>query len=163
MRTNRSNTGKAFEKTIETVLIQYAAKGKMRLKKVDAPMRFAGGHVILLQSPWLDFAGCWTGRGGRAVFLEAKSTSKDTLPLDQDGGVTVNQVEALRNWHNAGAVAFVLWEFKGSVRLLTWPQIRDILVMRKHAKLTDGQPVPAGLGFVIHDFLKVMETTWPCQ
>lgn len=155
-RTNRFNTGKPFEEELATILTKYGARGQLRLKKVEPPMRFAGRRIILLPNPFLDFCGSWVERGGRAVFMEAKSTSKNTLPMGKSG-LTDTQLDALRHWHNAGAVAFVLWKYDGVVRFIAWPWIEKL--KRKHIKIEDCFDVRPGHD-VDSDFRAVMLRIW---
>ena len=161
------NTGKPFEKTIETILMQYASKGILRMKKVDPPTRLLklGGStkVIMLPNPFLDYVGSWTARHGRAVFMEAKSTSEPQLKINSDGGLTVKQFEAMRQWQAAGAVTFVLWEHHGHVRMLTYDMVKAALETAKHIKFPCAIPVPNGLGFVIYNFVEIMEKIWPAK
>lgn len=159
-RTNRFNTGKPFEEELTTILTQYGTRGLLRLKKVEPPMRFAGRRIILLPNPFLDFCGSWTERGGRAVFMEAKSTSKNTLPVGKSG-LTDSQVDSLRHWHNAGAVTFVLWKFDEVVRFIAWPWIEPVLKNRKHIKLEDCVEVGPGSEYgVKYDFIRTMRQLW---
>lgn len=172
MRTNFTNTGKAFEKEIEGVLVQYQAKNLLRMKKVDPPLRYIGGRVLHLANPFLDFIGSWTERGGRMVVMECKSTRPKTgaqlpfmevlaearLPLG-DGGLTDRQRDSLGRWHDAGAAAFVLWRHGNrETALIPWPVIWtvDRRMDRRHLLWGDGVPVQAGTGFVTVDFLAAM-------
>ena len=173
MRTNHFNTGKAFEAEIERVLIQYQASGILRMKKVDPPLRYIGpGKVLHLANPFVDFVGCWTERGGRMVVMECKSTKRKMqgieldigiqreprLPLGDDG-LTDRQVDALRHWSAAGAVAFVLWRHGDTdTMLLPWPAIRAVAAagQRRHLLWSDGHLVRRGLGFVTVDFVAEM-------
>lgn len=164
MSPNRRNDGRAFEKMIEAVCAQYQAKNLLRLKHVDPPNRIFGGRVIHMANPFLDFIGCWTERAGRLVVMETKSTLEPRLPIMGKSGFTENQFTALRHWSNAGAAAFVLWECHGAVTFLHIGDFVNALDEgRKSVTLGDGQPVPAGTGFVTHDFLNVMRRAWPCS
>lgn len=171
MRTNRHNTGIAFQQSIEKTANWYQSKGLLRIKKVDPPMRVMGGgpskRIIFLPNPFLDFVGVWTERGGRAVFVEAKSTADPKLKFDSDSGVTETQMDSLRNWHNAGAVSFVLWECGGKVRMVTGSylaQCRDVARAGAGFKYVDweavGPDIPQGVGFALVDFLPEMRARW---
>ena len=125
-RTNAHNDGRDFQTEILTAAEEYRFRGFMRLRKADPPMRLAGGRVIMLENPWLDFGGAWTERGGRALFIEAKSTSTPVLPFDRDGGITEKQMDEISNWRLAGAVAFVLWRCPLGCALLTGRDLIDL-------------------------------------
>src|SRR3990167_4399727 len=118
MRSNRANDGRAFQALLEKIFFQYQTEGWMRIKKVDPPTRIVGGKIMFMANPWLDYCGSWTESGGRMIVIEAKSTKEPRLPIGH-GGLTDRQREALRHWRLAGAVACVLWEYAGSVRLFT--------------------------------------------
>jgi len=155
MRTNQNNDGRDFQAEIQRSANEYLYRGWMRLRKVDPPSRVIGGgagrRVIFLENPWLDFAGVWTERHGRAVFIEAKSTTEPKLAVDRDGGVTEKQADAIIHWRIAGAVAFVLWRCPNGCALLTG---RDIADLRRRAQNGEGTrtlhfrdvrwPVPRG-------------------
>jgi penicillin-binding protein-related factor A (putative recombinase) len=162
---NFRNDGRAWEATVEAILTQYTARGLLRLRKVEPPTRTIGGKgfrkVIYLPNPFLDYVGAWTEAGGRAVFMEAKSTSEDRLPMGGSGGLSAGQVENLFNWTNAGAVAFVLWEAPAGVVFIRAESVRSAFVKnRKSLAPDDGVPVKAGVGFVVWDFLAVMRETY---
>jgi len=186
MRTNRFNTGKPFESEIERVLIQYQSAGILRMKKVDPPLRYIGpGKVLHLANPFVDFVGCWTERGGRMIAMECKSTKRKPkpnretfaeprLPLGEvfaeprlplgDGGLTERQVDALRHWSAAGAVAFLLWRHgDADTALIPWPAIRAVVAagQRRHLLWSDGVLVRRGLGFVTVDFVAEMRKVFP--
>lgn len=171
MRTNRHNTGIGFQGMIESTARTYQASGWMRLRKVDPPTRVVGSgaarRIIYLENPFLDFIGSWTERKGRMVVIECKSTSKEKLPFDSSGGVTVAQLDSLRHWHNAGAVAFVLWEFKGQVKMVTaefLAKCRDENRREEHFKYIHwedlGEPMKQGRGLNLVDFLPEMRARW---
>jgi hypothetical protein len=169
--TNRANDGRAFEERIQTTLTHYA--GIMRVKKVDPPSRVMGGgaarRVIFLENPFLDFGGAWTARGGRAIFFEAKSTKDHKLRFDQSGGLTTKQLDAVRHWHNAGAVTFALWEWKDvGVKLLPGWFLADLRDRAragyewKHVLWAQSDLVVSqGAGYRLVDFLPVIEKLWP--
>lgn len=158
------NDGKSFEALVATICGHYAARGILRARKVDPPTKtFGKGKIIHLENPFLDFVGTWTERSGRALFFECKSTSSHRLPFGA-GGITDNQTESLRQWAYAGAVAFVLWEYKGLVKLI--PQTVLGLALAKGARSImweaeeQGTQVLPGLGFIMYDFAAVMRNLW---
>src|SRR6187402_1485458 len=82
---NISNNGKGFEGLISKLAQAYAARWIATLEKVEPPVRVIGfgpaRKVIFLKNPFLDYVGTWTAAGGRAIFIEGKSTAEDRLPL----------------------------------------------------------------------------------
>lgn len=124
-RTNRANTGKSFEAELSVLFAELERKGAARIRKVDPPTRVIGGgfrrRVILLPNPFLDYVG--TIAGGRAVFIEAKSTATGRLPFCRSGGLTEEQWQAMRGWHAAGAAVLVLWRQPAGTAVLTVPSI----------------------------------------
>jgi hypothetical protein len=89
-RTNWRNDGRGFQKEIEQTCGAYQNRRAATLRKVDPPTRVIGTaaarRVIFRPNPFLDFAGSWTARHGRAIFVEAKSTSTHRLPFARSGG-----------------------------------------------------------------------------
>jgi hypothetical protein len=75
--------------------------------------------IIYLTNPFLDLVGAWTEKGGRACFLEVKSTVGQRLPINRSNGVTPKQLEALRDWRKAGAVTGVLWVRGKDLKVIT--------------------------------------------
>jgi penicillin-binding protein-related factor A (putative recombinase) len=161
------NTGKGFESMVLATAGAYETEGVMTLRKVDPPTqvvwRLGKPQVIFKKgNPFLDFVGCWTERGGCAVFLEAKSTNEQRLPIYSDGGVSSLQMEALLRWERAGAAVGVLWEFKGEVRFVSTRVIR----MNRHLGRSSvswgcAEQVPQGMGFKIADFVVNLRRLYP--
>lgn len=155
--TNEHNDGRGFEGMIEASAKKYVERGVMRVKKVEPPVRIIGRRpftkVIFLDNPFLDFTGVWTERGGRSVFFETKSTSKDRLPIGK-GGLTEKQVSALELWQSFGAVSFLLWEFNRAVRFIRVSDIQETLKHRKSLVFGEsGEEVLPGVGFIYWDFV----------
>lgn len=118
-RTNRANTGKAFEHELELVFRVLESRRIARIRKVDPPTRIVGpGRIVFLPNPFLDYAGAIVG-SGRAVFVEAKSTSTHRLPIGRDNGLKLEQLESLREWARAGALVGVLWRHAGATAFLS--------------------------------------------
>lgn len=173
MRTNAKNDGRDFQVEIENSLIRVSEF--IRLRKVDPPVKILGGgkfrKVIFLPNPFLDYVGCWRERGGRAVFMEAKATSKDQLAFNSSGGITENQMDSMKQWTAAGGIAFVLWRCPSGVALITYALLRICEIQNqsreahKHIKwdnVADGhkvQTIPRPGGYV-HDFLTTMRRIW---
>lgn len=161
---SKRNAGHSFESELETAFLHFSGRGELRVKKSDPPIKTFGHgpfkRVIHLKNPFLDFLGCWPTRGGRAVFIEAKSSMKPVLPFG--GKLTQEQMDALRHWHNAGAVAFVLWECRGEVRMFPWLTIECILINgRRHAKHGEGLLVERRAKHPKLDVVGLMERLWP--
>ena len=172
MRSNAHNTGKAFESMISNSINSY--RDKLKMKKVDPPTRVVGSgnfrKVIFLENPFPDFVGCWTERGGRAVFIECKSTGKPKLPFNSDNGITVKQMQNLHHWHSGGAVVFVLWQHNNSVRLVPAPVIFDAETANtRHSSVkhvdweNSGTLIQQGIGMCLVDFLPAMHLHWPAR
>lgn len=163
MTRNWRNDGRRFEKELEIICTKYAGNGWMRLKKVEQPIKTFGPPqarcVIHLLNPYLDAVGTWTERGGRMVTFEAKSTIKPQLRLG-DGGLSANQMTNIHLWDHAGAVTFLLWEFKGVCRLWDNAMIATQSKLAKHLKFENGLMVPMGDGFLIYDFRQLMVEHW---
>jgi penicillin-binding protein-related factor A (putative recombinase) len=148
---NWRNDGRAFENALEAIFTRYQSHGLMRVKKCEPPCKVTGfgafRRVIFLENDYLDFVGSWNERGARFTTLEAKSTSKPVLPLNQKGGLTTKQVDALRHWTRAGCVAAVLWEHRGEVKLVRSELVEATLYRRKSLRWEDaGNPIKPGVG-----------------
>lgn len=135
VRTNYWNDGRDWEEHIKAIANEYARASVLTLEKVVPGARIVGGgsarKVIFMTSRLVDFVGVWTARGGRALFLEAKSTAEPRLPLGRPGGLTAQQVSSLRCWTLAGAATGLLWRCDSGV---FWAPYRDI-----QAAVIDGQ------------------------
>lgn len=173
MRTNAFNTGKRFENMVSASAAHYQAEGLLRIKKVEPPTRIVGGgqarRVIFMENPFLDWVGAWTERRGRAVFIECKSTGEGKLPFDGNG-VTTLQLDAMRNWSNAGAVAFVLWEWKDRIKVVPvsiFKAARDAVRIGQGFKHLKWDEVSDDLLATVYatkipvDFLPAMRKVWP--
>jgi penicillin-binding protein-related factor A (putative recombinase) len=156
------NTGRWLEELIANSAERYRAARVLSLKKVEPACRIVGTgaarRVIFLENDWLDFAGCWTERNGRHLVVEAKSTAGERLPIQADGGLTVQQCKRLREWTDEGSACLVLWGFTATGAVLAVPAggvFRAIEQGRKHLKMTDG--VPCGMmGVGLCDFAPVL-------
>lgn len=146
--------GDAFESTIELILTGYERTRRATINKVDPPTKVVGkGKVIHMANPFLDYVGAWTERGGRAIFLEAKSTAGPTLKLCASGGLTDKQWEALHRWDQAGAVTGILWGHAGQIKAINLPTIRQAITTRRSIKWEHYRPCRKGTGLITHDFL----------
>ncbi len=127
VRTNYWNDGRDWEEHVKAIGVDYARAGVLTLEKVNPASRIIGGgaarKVIFMSTRLVDFVGVWTARGGRAIFLEAKSTQEARLPLGRPGGLTAAQVAGLRLWTLSGAAAGLLWRCDEGV---FWAPYRDI-------------------------------------
>lgn len=171
-RSNWRNTGKEFEKEMERTFGAYQSLRVASLRKVDPPVRLiyyvdkATGEkktrTIFLQNPWMDFAGVWTARHGRAIFVECKSTATHRLGL-RDGQLSPDQRAAMRTWRCAGAAVCVVWQWAGRVCLFTPEMIAEAEARDdKSIVFEAGLPVPRGEGSILWDFIPVLERKlWP--
>jgi hypothetical protein len=117
------DNGNEAESLILGLCDEYRAQGRANLKKVDPPSKvvYKGGKptIIYQANPFLDLVGPWTEKGGRACFLEVKSTAGQRLPIARPNGVTVKQLEALREWRESAAVTGVLWVHANDLKVIT--------------------------------------------
>ncbi len=174
LRTNRGNDGRQFQSEIETTCGAYHKRRVAVLRKVDPPVRIIWPfnpktgkneqRVIFQANPFNDYIGVWTARGGRALFIEAKSTSTHRLPFDgESGGFKRAQWNAMKTWRLAGAACCLLWKFGNRVVLFT-PEmmLAAEATAAKSLQFENGIPVPAGEGMLIWDFLPTLERQlWP--
>jgi len=167
-RTNSTNDGRGFQKEIERTCAAYQNRRTATLRKVDPPTRVIGRtpeerRVFFMANPFLDFVGVWTARHGRALFVEAKSTATHRLPFSRSGGITSEQVGSIKTWRLAGAAACVVWKFGGKVVLLTPEHLMEAERLElKSITFDRGLPVVPGEGFILWDFLPVLERAlWP--
>ncbi len=170
MRTNRGNDGRSFQKEIEASVAAYREQGIASLEKADPPVvviwpfdpvtKMKKQRVIFKKNPWLDFVGVWTSRNGRALFVEAKSTSSHRLPINRHGGLTDEQVTALFRWRRAGAAVCVVWRFEDNVVVFTPEMLQAATVAgAKSLVFEEGLPASVIAGVVRKwDFLPVLET-----
>ena len=165
-RTNYFNTGKAFEVAIQRTIDAYRQQGRLYCEKVEPPTMTVGSgparRTIYLANPFLDYIGCLSN--GRLVTFECKSTTRPRLPLGP-GGLAEKQIANMRRWRKAGAIVFLLWECQGRVvlclidRLEAWELAKD--TGAKSIRFDSQTPVPQGNGFVLHDFLPMIERDAP--
>jgi penicillin-binding protein-related factor A (putative recombinase) len=160
------NTGKPFEIQISNIASLYEQRNLLSLEKVDPPVRVIGTgtnrKVIFQKNPHLDFVGVWTERGGRALFMEAKSTDDERLPLNAEGGIRDAQVKALQRWHRCGAAVGILWECRGKVRFISYERVRRALAQNfKSFAIDETVPVKQGNGFIIYDFIENLRAAYP--
>lgn len=162
-RTNLSNDGRAFQDRVLAVAQEYERQGLLMLRPCTPPARIVGSgprrKVIFLPSPWLDFCGAWTERGGRMVVIEAKSCAKPNLPFGE-GGLREKQREAMCDWYNARAIVVLLWERSGEVRIADWHSADTLSGVMKGLPWEHAVPIPAGQGRITFDFLSVMREWW---
>lgn len=153
--TNHANDGRSFEDIVERINLQYQRKGMMRLKKVDPPTRVFKGTVIFLENPFLDYAGVMTMERGRAVFIEAKSTSVARLAIGGRGGVSDKQIGALDAWEECGAIVGVLWGYQDEMRFVSRKMIHAVLQSENASlKWSEAEPIARGKGFIIYDYIE---------
>lgn len=155
--------GKWLEEEITRIAGAYRTRGQLHLEKVDPPTRIFRGQVIFLQNPFLDFAGAWRERGGRAIFLEAKSTDDPKLEIGK-GGLRDAQRQALRNWQLSGAAVGIIWGLSRAQEL-RWVPLEAIDAQlrngTKHLKWDNATPLPRGTGWVTWDFLHALRLYHP--
>lgn len=167
LRTNRTNTGKEFEKEMERTFGYYQSNRIATVRKVDPPVRLIyyadkvtgekKTRAIFLPNPFLDFVGSWSARHGRALFVECKSSAAHRLPL-RPGHLSDDQVNAMKTWRLAGAAVCILWQWAGRVALITPEMVIGAKGRGEKSIAFEGLPlVPRGEGSCIWDFLPILE------
>jgi penicillin-binding protein-related factor A (putative recombinase) len=156
-----NSLGQAFQTRLASTLSGYRRAGIADLQKIDPPVRVygtgIGRRVVFLENPWLDYAGTWTARGGRAIHLEAKATEGERLPIGK-AGVSESQLAALRRWTAAGAVAAVIWGHADEMRVVTAQAL--LAAWDAGAKSIQWRHLPAvhrGTGLIEFDILGEIE------
>lgn len=154
------NNGTAFERQLAGIFEAYLKQGRAKIEKVDAPTKVLGRKVLFMPNPWLDFAGVWTERQGRAILIEAKTTEKPTLELGGTHGLSKAQWDNAMDWQRAGAVVLLLWHHRGEIRVTTPSMaMADCREQnRKSLRWCDAHPLPRGIGWVTFDPL-----TWAAR
>lgn len=173
-RTNAGNDGRRWQETVAATAADYERRRVLCLEKTDPAVRIVGGkedrRVIFKKSRLVDFVGCHTARGGRAIFLEAKCTSEERLPLGRPGGLTAAQVSTLRAWALGGAMAALLWRTPAGAWLCPYRDIlRAALDGRKsllpahcmRVELVGAVRLPDGSQAERPDFAPVLERAYP--
>jgi penicillin-binding protein-related factor A (putative recombinase) len=160
------NDGKWFEEMIEKSALKYECKGILSLRHVDPPTQQIPGTKIIVrkQSPFLDFVGSWTERGGRGIFIEAKTTKEPKLTLDQkDNGVKTTQITMMKHWNMNGAAVGVLWAMDPeNVCFVSLALIKSTLLAgTKHLKWEWCPKVKQGTGFILCDFVHQLRSEYP--
>jgi hypothetical protein len=162
------NQGTWFERDLVRICNAYRGKRTMDLEKVEPPTRVVKRpptfqpEILRLANPFLDFVGTWTAQGGRAIFLEAKSTAEPRLPLRTSGGLSESQHDALLRWADSGAAVGVLWGHREDVRFVPLIAIAAQLAAGvKHLKWENATPIPAGVGWIRWDFAAVLAQYCP--
>jgi len=155
-------SGAALESEIELICDAYARQGLAKIHKVDPPTRIVrkGRQVfgVQMKSPFVDWIGSWTTRGGQLVHLESKSTKEPRLGLLTDAGLKQDQYEKLIAWDRSGAKVGVLWGHKGQMKLISLPTIAHAIETGdKSLKWRHHRSCPRGAGFVSWDFLACLE------
>ena len=158
---NAHNDGRDFQNGLKQINTIYERQGLAAFEKIDPPVRIIGWgpnrKVIFQPNPWLDFSGCLTSLGHRAAHFEAKSTKEPILPMDGERSLKRTQLDAMRRWRAAGAAAWLLWEYDGTVKLWFMSMIEAALTERQSLRFEDGLQVPAGKGFVFWDWIEVVK------
>lgn len=129
--------GKYFERELETLHARWEAQGVARIRKMPVPTvslrrRGAGGAParIVVASADPDFYGVL--RGGRAVAMEAKRTSRHLkeMSIVERGqkvreGVRVHQLAALAQIQRLGGLVALVWQNDDEIGVLAGPWIKN--------------------------------------
>lgn len=157
-RPRNKRQGQWLEKEIGMINDAYRLQNIAKIHKVSPPSIVIYNpvlRVVMLENPYLDYIGTWTSRDGRTISIEAKSTEKPSLTICQDGGITDRQYAALHAWHQSGAAVGVLWGYQERIRFVTIAALTSqIQAGVKHIKWDQVQPIPTGLGFITHDYIR---------
>tara|TARA_R110000782_G_scaffold12895_4_gene38131 strand:+ start:250 stop:768 length:519 start_codon:yes stop_codon:yes gene_type:complete len=151
-------SGDGLEYEIGLICDAYAQQGLAKIHKVDPPTRLVrqGKKVfgVQLPSPFIDWIGSWTKRGGRLVHLESKNTKEPRLGLLTETGLKPDQYQKLIDWDRSGATVGVLWGHRGAMKLISLPTIAHAIETGdKSLKWRHHRSCPRGKGFVTWDFL----------
>ncbi len=155
-----NDAGKSFQTRLESIFDGYRLAGRADIEKIDPPLRVYGTgarrNVVFLENPWLDFGGTWTEAGGRAIYIEAKSTAGDRLALG-NSGVSDSQIKALRRWTKSGAVAAVAWLHANQIKIIPARELLDAWdAGAKSMKWRHLPEVERGLGLIEFDILAAL-------
>lgn len=169
LRVSTKNQGTWLERDIQRCCDVYREKCLLDLAKVEPPTRVLWTPkarrrpgqpeqtVLQLPNPFLDYVGAWRERGGRAVFLEVKSTSEPRLGIMQSSGIRDAQFFALQRWARAGGAVGVLWAHREELRFLPLEALEVRLKDGvKHVKWEHARAIPRGMGWLTWDFLQVL-------
>lgn len=156
-----NDRGKALQARLESIWLGYRKAGRARIEKIDPPVKVYGTgprrSVVFLENPWLDYSGAWTEQGGRSLHIEAKSTDGERLSLGGSGGVTNNQVAALRKWSEAGGVAALAWGHANEIKIIPARELLDAWdAGAKSIQWRHLPAVPRGTGLVEFDLLAAL-------
>lgn len=156
------NTGKPFEQQVANIATIYEHGGVLALEKMDPPTFIDGqGQIGYKRNPFVDFIGTWTERGGRSIFLEAKSTDVERLAFGT-GGITQRQIDALFRWAANGAAVGVLWDCRGNVRFISRARLEKAIKLgMKSFSIEETTPVRQGIGFVLYDYAQNLREAYP--
>jgi len=122
-----ANRGMDFEAALALQHAAYLRAGRAVILKLPTPWvphwsggKVSGAHVA--ETAAADFVGCL--RGGRAIALEAKSTSSGRLPLSR---VRPPQREYLSAVDALGGVALLViyWRRAGETWAVPWTDVRS--------------------------------------
>lgn len=160
---NHGNDGRGFETMFERTCDAYRSANRLRLQKVEPPVRVIGWgekrKVIFLENPFPDYIGAWTERGGQTLCIEVKSTSGEDGSKLQickgSGGLRDTQLDWLIRWHRSGAAVGIVWEWVGHGWAFIPVGLAESIRRepRRHIKFSECEPILQGQGFAMVDFL----------
>lgn len=160
---NFGNDGRGFESMFERTCDAYRSANRLRLQKVEPPVRVIGWgenrKVIFLENPFPDYIGAWTERGGQTLCIEVKSTSGEeghNLKIVKgSGGLRDTQIDWLIRWHRSGAAVGIVWEYVGHGWAFLPVGLVDSIRQngRRHVKFKECEKIAQGPGFMIVDFI----------
>lgn len=160
-----ANDGRRFQALLDMICLEYARRGIADIRKVDPPVRVMGGgrRVVFLANPWLDYHGVIAG--GRAVAIEAKSTSAPILSIvaedSKNSGIQHHQQASALRLEAMGAAVAYLWQYNDAIRIITPSMVAAQLTKRKSLRWCDAHKIPAGPGLIFADFVACLQTLTP--
>lgn len=166
---NAANDGRTFEDIFRKTADAYFYARILRLTKVEPPVRVVGWgpnrRIIFLENPFPDWTGAWCERGGKSLMIETKSTSEPRLRLQEQGALSINQIDWLKRWHQCGSAVGVVWEWmnQGAVFLPIGLIDQVWKSGRRHIKFEEGDPIQQGKGFVLIDFVENLRRWYPAD
>ena len=123
--------GESFETIVEGICDYYEMNNLAKIEKTPEPMKVlqhidnGSFKATFTKAAQPDFKGCM--KGGRTVVFDAKYTSSDRIRYQV---LSDYQREALLQYHNLGAISFVLVGFSTGeiykIKIETWKDMKQI-------------------------------------
>jgi hypothetical protein len=139
--------GDEFEESLEAAFLIYRMRRLAKIHKIDPPMYYDSKKQAFMpsgESNFLDFGGCWSERGGQALWIEAKSTQGPYLQLGHHkDGLKNSQWNNLLEWEGSGAAVMLVWKSQGVILHAGTADIKRALADGRSSLTADYcRPVP---------------------